>query len=143
MGAHVKLSDSAVKGDILSIDGENAVIQAGAMQIKVKLSRLIPAQPAAFMKTADEISIVKRPDDVPSSLMIRGMLADDALPLVERYLDRAMRAGYGEVAVIHGHGEGILRRLVHGLCDRLPYVDSYRLGDRGEGGWGVTIVKFR
>lgn len=143
VGAHVKLSDSAVKGDILSIDGENAVIQAGAMQIKVKLSRLIPAQPAAFMKTADEISIVKRPDDVPSSLMIRGMLADDALPLVERYLDRAMRAGYGEVAVIHGHGEGILRRLVHGLCDRLPYVDSYRLGDRGEGGWGVTIVKFR
>ncbi len=143
VGAHVKLRDSAVKGDILSIDGQNAVIQAGAMQIKVKLSRLVPTQAAVPLKTADEIFIGKRPDDVPSSLMIRGMLADDAMPLVERYLDRAMRAGYGEVAVIHGHGEGILRKLVHKLCDRLPYVDSYRLGDRGEGGWGVTIVKFR
>ena len=54
-----------------------------------------------------------------------------------------MRAGYGEVAVIHGRGEGILRKLVHQLCARLPYVSEYRLGDHSEGGWGVTIVKFR
>lgn len=143
VGSNVKLRDSAVRGEIVSIEGKNAVIQSGAMHVTVPLSRLVPTSAPAPLKSADEISIMKRPEGVPSSIMIRGMLADEAIPLVERYLDRAMRAGYGEVAVIHGHGEGILRRLVHKLCDRLPYVESYRLGDRGEGGWGVTIVKFR
>jgi DNA mismatch repair protein MutS2 len=143
VGANVKLRDSAVKGEIVSIEGKNAVIQSGAMHVTVPLSKLVPTSAPAPLKSADEISIIKRPEGVPSSIMIRGMLADEALPLVERYLDRAMRAGYGEVTVIHGHGEGILRRLVHKLCDRLPYVESYRLGDRGEGGWGVTIVKFK
>ena len=55
---------------------------------------------------------------------------------------RAMRAGHTSVVVIHGRGEGILRREVHALCASLKYVDSYRLGEMGEGGFGVTIVTF-
>lgn len=62
---------------------------------------------------------------------------------VEVYLDRAFRAGYGEVVIIHGRGEGILRRAVHSLCRSLPYVGGFRLGNIGEGGYGVTIVSFR
>ncbi len=143
VGSHVKMTDSNVKGEIVSIEGKNAEVQAGAIRITVPLTKLIPTAAPKTLKTADEISIVKRPEGVPSSIMVRGMLADEAIPLVERYLDQAMRAGYGEVAVIHGRGEGILRRLVHKLCEKLPYVSEYRLGERGEGGWGVTIVKFR
>jgi len=74
---------------------------------------------------------------------VRGMTVDEAIPEVETYLDRAFRAGYGEVVIIHGRGEGILRRTVHSLCSRLPYVTGYRLGNAGEGGYGVTIVSFR
>jgi DNA mismatch repair protein MutS2 len=71
------------------------------------------------------------------------MTLDEAMPMAEQYLDRAYRAGYGEVSVIHGRGEGILRREVQNLCGHLPYVESYRLGVEGEGGFGVTVVKFR
>ena len=46
------------------------------------------------------------------------------------------------VVVIHGRGEGILRREVHALCARLKYVKDYRLGNVGEGGYGVTVVTF-
>ena len=67
---------------------------------------------------------------------------DEALPLTSAYLDKAYRAGYSSVLVIHGRGEGILRREVHALCSRLNYVSSYRLGDVGEGGYGVTVVAF-
>jgi DNA mismatch repair protein MutS2 len=70
------------------------------------------------------------------------MTVDEAEPLCEQYLDRAYRAGFGEVSVIHGRGEGILRREVQNLCARLPYVESYRLGGENEGGFGVTIVRF-
>jgi DNA mismatch repair protein MutS2 len=75
--------------------------------------------------------------------MIRGMTIDEAMPMAELYLDRAYRAGFGEVSVIHGRGEGILRREVQNLCKHLPYVDSFRLGGEGEGGFGVTIVRFK
>jgi DNA mismatch repair protein MutS2 len=47
------------------------------------------------------------------------------------------------VTVIHGRGEGLLRREVHALCARLKYVSAYRLGGAGEGGYGVTVVEFR
>ena len=44
--------------------------------------------------------------------------------------------------MIHGRGEGILRREVQDLCKRTPFVVSHRLGGPGEGGYGVTIVRF-
>ena len=83
------------------------------------------------------------PIGVSSSMMVRGMTVDEAIPLLEQYLDRAYRAGYGEVTIIHGRGEGILRREVQELCKRTPYVVEQRLGEQGEGGYGVTIVKFQ
>ena len=143
VGSSVKMRDSAVKGEIVSIDGKNAEVQAGAMRLTVPLKNLVLTAPAKQLKSSEEIAIVRRPENVPSSIMIRGMLADEALPLVVRYLDLSLRAGYSEVSVIHGHGEGILRKLVHQLCKKLPYVADFRLGEHGEGGWGVTIVKFR
>ena len=113
------------------------------MRLTVPLKNLVLTSAPKQLKSSEEIAIVRRPENVPSSIMIRGMLADEAIPLVERYLDQSMRAGYSEVSVIHGHGEGILRKLVHQLCKKLPYVADFRLGEHGEGGWGVTIVKFR
>ena len=64
-------------------------------------------------------------------------------PLWVVVLDQALRRGHTSVTVIHGRGEGILRREIHALCASLKYVESYRLGDAGEGGYGVTIVTFR
>ena len=83
-----------------------------------------------------------RPTGVPGSIMVRGMTTDEALPDVERYLDQAYRAGYDQVAVIHGRGTGTLRKAVQELLKTLSYVREYRLGDHGEGGYGVTIVTF-
>ena len=75
--------------------------------------------------------------------MVRGMYVGEAMPLVENYLDRAYRTNHTSVTVIHGRGEGILRREVHALCSRLSYVKEYRLGTESEGGYGVTIVTFK
>lgn len=143
VGCNVKLKDSSVRGEVISLNNKEAIVQVGAMQVTVPISKLTLTTPPKEYRSAEEIAIVKRPEGVPSSIMVRGLSVDEALPMVERYLDSAMRAGYGEVTVIHGRGEGILRSQVHKLCERLPYVSDYRLGDRGEGGWGVTIVRFR
>lgn len=88
-------------------------------------------------------TFLETPQTVPSSISVRGMNVHEAIPMVERYLDQALRRGHTSVTVIHGRGEGVLRREVHSLCASLKYVDSYRLGEAGEGGFGVTIVSFR
>ncbi len=143
VGSNVKMRDSSVKGEIVSIEGQSAEVQSGPIRITVPLKDLVPTAAPTPLKTSEEIAVVRRPENVPSSIMVRGMTVDEAIPLVERYLDQSMRAGYGEVTVIHGHGEGILRREVHQLCKKLPYVADFRLGDHNEGGWGVTVVRFR
>jgi DNA mismatch repair protein MutS2 len=138
-----------------SISGGKASVTAGAARMELPLKMLRAATKTESKKERNawkaraqssvEVKISPPPPaiGVPSSIMVRGMTLDEAMPLVERYLDRAYRAGYGEVTVIHGRGEGILRREVHSLCKNLPYIGSFRLGGEGEGGFGVTIVNFR
>jgi len=142
-GDTVQLIGTNGSATVLEIRGKKALLQAGAAQIEVPLSRL------AFVKKHEEkpcqgdVKIkVDRPVNVPMSIMVRHLRVDEALPIVEQYLDRAYRAGYETVTVIHGRGEGILRRAVQELCQRIPYIAEHNLGGPHEGGYGVTVVKF-
>ncbi len=78
---------------------------------------------------------------VPSTLDLRGARVDEALELLDRYLDDAALAGAGQVTVVHGHGSGALRDAVRALLSGHPLVGSWRPGERGEGGDGATIVE--
>ncbi|MBA2489733.1 MAG: Smr/MutS family protein [Chloroflexi bacterium] len=79
---------------------------------------------------------------VPSSLDLRGARVDEAMELLDSYVDRAATAGAGRVTVIHGHGTGALRDAVRGSLASHPLVREWRPGERGEGGDGATIVSF-
>lgn len=142
-GDVVQISGSAVPGEILSLDGRKATVLMGGLRVEVDRKKLVPSEKKLRPELSGPAITADRPAGVPSSIMVRGMTVDEAMPLVSDYLDKAFRAGYGEVTVIHGRGEGILRRKVHELCRRLSYVTAFRLGENGEGGYGVTIVSFR
>ena len=73
---------------------------------------------------------------------LRHLTVDEALPKLDQYLHDAFMAGLYQVRIIHGKGTGTLRRVVREQLDKHPLVKSYRLGDYGEGGDGVTIVQF-
>ncbi|MGI8533746.1 MAG: Smr/MutS family protein, partial [Candidatus Limnocylindrales bacterium] len=79
---------------------------------------------------------------VPSSLDLRGARVDEAMELLDSYVDRAATAGAGRVTVIHGHGTGALRDAVRESLASHPLVREWRPGERGEGGDGATIVSF-
>jgi DNA mismatch repair protein MutS2 len=78
--------------------------------------------------------------DVHGEIDMRGMRAEECLKRLETYIDRAILAGYPQVRIIHGKGEGILRRGVHRFLESHPGVRSFRDGEGPEGGWGVTIA---
>jgi DNA mismatch repair protein MutS2 len=77
---------------------------------------------------------------VASSLDLRGARVDEALELLDAYLDRAAHADAGRVTIVHGHGSGAMRDAVRVMLDGHPLVREWRPGDRGEGGDGATIV---
>ena len=143
-GVTAMVAGSGIVGVINEIKNGRAYMTAGAMSVDVPVSQLIATDKKAKIATPlVDTSKLPKVESVPPSIMVRGMLVAEAMPLVESYLDRAYRSNHSVVTVIHGRGEGILRREVHALCSRLHYVKSFRLGGEGEGGFGVTIVEFK
>jgi len=78
---------------------------------------------------------------VDRELRLRHLTVDEAAFRLDQYLNDAFMAGLPSVRIVHGKGTGALRQAVHEALDKHPLVKSYRLGDYGEGDYGVTIVE--
>ena len=91
-------------------------------------------------KTNNNFSL---PKAVKMSLDLRGERYEDALTLLDKYLDDAIYAGYKQVSIIHGFGTGVIRELVQKTLRNNKNVESFRYGGNGEGGQGATIVNFK
>ena len=74
-------------------------------------------------------------------LRLRQLTVDEALPRLDQFLHDAFMNGLIQIKVIHGKGTGTLRLIVRRELARHPLVKSFRPGDYGEGGEGVTIVQ--
>ena len=80
---------------------------------------------------------------MPTEVDLRGMDAIEAVCVLERYLDEAMRANLTQVRIIHGKGTGTLRAAVQQALKKNKFIKQFRLGQYGEGEDGVTIAEFR
>lgn len=85
----------------------------------------------------------RKAQNISSSIDVRGKNLDDALMDVEKYIDDAFISGLEEVTVIHGRGEGILRKGIHQMLRRHKNVKEFRNGGYYEGGDGATIVRLK
>ena len=72
---------------------------------------------------------------------LRHLTVDEALLKLDQYLDDAFMAGLYQITVVHGKGTGTLRQAVREELAKHTLVKSYRPGDYGEGGAGVTVVQ--
>ena len=75
---------------------------------------------------------------ISTEVNLIGMTTDEALPVMEKYLDDAYLAHLQSVRVVHGRGTGALKNAVHKRLRQLKYVKEFRLGQFGEGDSGVT-----
>ncbi len=89
------------------------------------------------------------PFDKPVEIKIDGVLdlhtfhPKDVKTLVPAYLQECRKAGITNVRIIHGKGKGILRRSVHSILARCPFVDYYKIAGTDAGHWGATLVRLK
>ena len=76
------------------------------------------------------------------TLDVRGQRAEEALRNIDLFLDRCVRNGDEAAVVIHGHGTGAIKRELRDFLKHSPYAKSFRSGEAGEGGDGVTVILF-
>ncbi|MBN2732674.1 MAG: endonuclease MutS2 [Balneolaceae bacterium] len=142
VGDIVRLQDGKTTGELEEVNGKQAVVMAGGLRLKTKYQNLVKVKDAAeVQKPKQKVKVNVERKFVKPSLEIRGMRGEEAMKEVQYYLDNAIAAGRNEVDIIHGKGEGILKKLVHEYLDKRKEVKSYDMAPLSRGGAGCTIVK--
>jgi DNA mismatch repair protein MutS2 len=143
-GDYVLISSINQRGTVLSgPDAEGSVqVQVGAMKLTVKQSELVKSKNLEHKPQKERVrTYLEKARSISKELDLRGKMADEALILLDRYLDDARLAGLESVRIIHGKGTGALRAAVREYLKGSNYVSSFRDGLREEGGLGVTVVE--
>ena len=142
-------------GTILSLPNKNGElsVQVGIMKMNVNISDLIKNSnistnnintKSKTAKTHSKISFNNTKSlNVSSEINIIGLNVDEAIPIVDKYLDDSYLAGLETVRIVHGKGTGKLRQGVHNFLKKHSHVKNFRIGTFGEGEMGVTVVELK
>jgi len=145
-GDKVRLRRLGTLADVISISPEGVLsLQAGIMKITARKDEVMlvenEPQPEIKKQLAKAEANLRELTAKPE-LDLRGMATDEAMPVLERFLDNARMAKLNIVTVIHGKGTGAMRQAVHqSLRREQKSIKSFRLGRYGEGEDGVTIIE--
>jgi DNA mismatch repair protein MutS2 len=149
-GARVYVPKLRAEAEVIELLASGVVrVAAGAMKLTVTLEELRAATPPELQPGRD-LRRTRAPGgagplEAPmqtsdNTCDVRGLRADDALPMATTFLDRSLNEGRGVAFLIHGHGTGALREILRRELRTSPYVAHFRPGETGEGGDGVTVV---
>jgi len=144
-GDTVRVIDTNLRGTILSISdkGDQVEMQAGRTRVKVGLTDVerVDAPKETTPQRSFEVTRNKENQRRSIELDLRGKRAEEVEPELDSYLNDVSLAGFQEVRIIHGYGTGTVRQIVREMLASYPLVKSFRSGELGEGGDGVTVVK--
>lgn len=143
VGDEVKVLSYGQRGTLLEkVSDSEWVVQMGILKMKIADNDLEYLKPEK--ETVQRVAGVKnRNSHVKLELDLRGERYEDALIRTEKYIDDALLANYGRVSIIHGIGTGALRQGIQGYLKKHKRVKSFRFGEAGEGGLGVTVVELK
>ena len=153
-GLNVYVSNLNAEGIILSgVSKDDTVqVQIGAMKMKVDIKYLQEIQNSNSKKSSSNSKSANyaymgrsslKSQHVRPELNLLGLTVDEAIPIVDKYLDDCYMAKLTPVRIVHGKGTGALRNGIHRYLKTNKLVDSFRLGSFGEGEMGVTIVSLK
>ena len=154
VGMHVKVLTMNVIGTVSQIhkNKNQVTVLVGSLNTKMDIKNLAilkgykdPAETSSKPKGAGGSGKIKmsKSSSVSSEINLLGYTVDEAIAVLDKYLDDAYIARIPQVRIVHGKGTGALRSGITSYLHGVPYIKEFRLGQIGEGAEGVTIVTFK
>ncbi len=149
LGQTVYMTKLRQKGQVLALpnDSGEVLVQAGILRVTVSIGDLRPVADAPVtmpMRSSGEGRLAQgKAESVRSEIDVRGMTVEEATLAVDKYLDDAALSAINQIYIIHGKGTGALRAGMQDFLRHHPHVRSFRLGQHGEGDFGVTVVELK
>lgn len=145
LGERVTVSTLNTEGVVTAISESDAEVQIGTIRVRARFSDLIRSQEKQVTsneKKQNSSSRISSPVTSPKmEVDLRGLMSEDALDKMEKYLEQAYLSGLPFVRIIHGKGTGKLRQAVRDALRGHEYIKSFEEGGHTEGGEGVTVAK--
>ncbi len=151
LGESVRIVSMGLKGTVSSLPDHkgNLFVQCGIIRTQTNIKDLVliqekdAASTAKGGRTSSGKIRMSKSLSVSPEINLLGKTVDEAMSVLDKYLDDAYLAHLTTVRIVHGKGTGALRTAVQNHLRKVKYVKSYRLGEYGEGDAGVTIVEFK
>lgn len=148
-GCPVRIKGQSSVGEVLEINGKNAVVAFGSIKTTVKTERLersnaVPQKQesakSSFVSNQTQDSMYEKKLNFKQDIDVRGMRGDEALQAVTYFVDDAILVGMSRVRILHGTGTGILRTLIRQYLQIIPGVRHFADEHIQLGGAGITVV---
>lgn len=152
IGSYVRITGQTAIGEVLALKGKDAEIRIGDLKSNIKLNRLEKVSNKTYKAATGEkkLKVASKGVDLNERMMnfsfnldIRGRRGEEALGVLDSFMDNAIMLGYDELRVVHGKGDGILRTLVRNHLRGYSHVSGMQDEHPDRGGAGVTIVKLK
>jgi DNA mismatch repair protein MutS2 len=141
-GDWVKLTDSETTGQVIELIKDNVVIAIGDLRTVAKKKRVIKVSKSSVPKDIRR-NFNSHTSDLASfspEIDVRGMRTEDALHAIEKLFDRALMMGFNNLKIIHGKGDGILRKMIRQYLKKYDQVDRLEDEHADRGGDGITYA---
>jgi len=144
VGTRVRVKSLGLAGELIALlaHGEAEVAISGK-RLRVPMGELVALAGRAQSGGGVAVNAAPAKGAAAAEISLVGLTVDEALPRVDKLLDDAALSDRRQVRVIHGFGQGRLRKAVAALLEGHPHVAAWRAGGAGEGGGGVTVVELK
>ena len=151
-GDYVRIKGQISVGQVMELNGKNAVVMFGLMKTNVKADRLeradAPKQTntmakATFVSSETQDRMYEKKLNFKQDIDVRGMRGDEAVQAVTYFIDDAILVGVSRVRILHGTGSGILRTLIRQYLATVPGVADFKDEHVQFGGAGITVVDLK
>lgn len=144
-GDRVRIIGQDGSGIVISLKDKTVSVQFGEFKSLIHINKLEKITAAVEKEIGNRvrssgINMYEKQAQFNSTLDVRGKRVEEVVPLLEKFLDTALLLGHGELKILHGKGEGVLRKVIREQLSRIQHVAAYHDEHVERGGDGITIV---
>ena len=130
-------------------DSDEVEVQIGNLKTSISINKLMKIKNSTNYKNKNDSnnlvknSSINKSKTISPEINVIGLNVEEANQIIDKYLDDANLSKLGTIRIVHGKGTGKLRDGIHSFLKKHPHVESFRMGNFGEGEMGVTVVTLK